>query len=74
MPTPGDGIDDPREPETWGAGLSLIEEHLIARAPEVALYPPLLRALARLSARSTRLARAADRVVHYGFSQRQARN
>ena len=70
-PTPGEGIDDPREPETWGAGLSLIEEHFMARAPEVALYPAGLRALARLCARSTRLARAADRVNHYRFSPQQ---
>lgn len=71
MPTAGEGIDDPREPETWGAGLSLIGEHLMARAPEVALYPPVLKAFARLGARSTRLARAADRVVHYRFSPQQ---
>lgn len=67
MPTAGDGIDDPREPETWDARLSLIEELSMARAPEVDLYPPLLRALARLSARSQRLVRAGDRVVRYKF-------
>lgn len=72
LPTAGEGIDDPHEPETWGAALSLIEEHLMARAPEVALYPPLLRAFARLGAHSTRLARAADRVVHYKFCRQQA--
>jgi O-methyltransferase involved in polyketide biosynthesis len=68
MPTAGDGIDDPHEPEAWGARLALIEELSMARAPEVALYPPLLRAVARLSARSTRLVRAGDRVVRYGYS------
>lgn len=71
MPTAGEGIDDPREPETWGARLSLIDEHFMARAPEVARYPPVLRALARLSARSTRLVRAGDRVVHYRFFRQQ---
>ena len=70
MPVAGDGIDDPREPEAWGAGLSLIDEHRMARAPEVDRFPPVLRAFTRLSARSTRLARAADRVVHYGFRLR----
>ena len=70
-PTEGEGIDDPREPETWAAGLSLIDEHFMGRAPEVALYPPGLRALARVSARSTRLARATDRVTHYRFSHQQ---
>jgi O-methyltransferase involved in polyketide biosynthesis len=66
-PTAGEGIDDPHEPETWQARLSLIEELSMTRAPEVALYPPLLRALARLSARSARLVRAGDRVVRYRF-------
>lgn len=67
MPTAGEGIDDPHEPETWAAGLSLIEELSMARAPEVAWYPPLLRAVARLSARSPRMVRAGDRVVRYAF-------
>ncbi|MDQ2710462.1 MAG: hypothetical protein M3Z25_23850 [Actinomycetota bacterium] len=40
MPTEGEGIDDPHEPETWDARLSLIEELSMARAPEVALFPP----------------------------------
>jgi hypothetical protein len=72
MPTAGEGIDDPREPESWDARLSLIEELSMARAPEVALYPPLLRAVAHLSARSTRLVRAGDRVVRYGFPPESA--
>ena len=67
VPIRGEGFVDPREPETWGAHLTLIEELLLARAPEVAKYPQPLRAFARLSARSTRISRAGDRVVRYGF-------
>ena len=70
MPTAvGEGIDDPHEAETWDAGLSLIDEHFMANAPEVDLWPPVWKAVARLNARSIRFARAADRVVHYRFSQ-----
>ena len=65
----GDGIDDPHEPETWDGGLSLIEEQFLADAPEVDLWPPVWKTVARLNARSIRLARAADRVIHYGFSR-----
>lgn len=66
-PTPGDGIDDPREPEAWNAGLTLIEELSMARAPEVALFPPVWRTISRISARSARMIRAGDRVVRYRF-------
>jgi hypothetical protein len=51
-PTVGEGIDDPREPESWNARLSLIEELSTARAPEVSFYAPLLRTVARISARA----------------------
>ncbi|HTF54667.1 MAG TPA: hypothetical protein VK735_45110 [Pseudonocardia sp.] len=71
-PTAGEGMDDPREPEAWDARLSLIEELSMARAPEVALYPPLLRTVARLSSRSSRLVRAGDRVVRYAFPTKSA--
>ena len=66
-PTAGEGIDDPREPEAWNARLALIEELSMARAPEVALFPPVLRTIARISARGTRMIRAGDRVVRYRF-------
>lgn len=66
-PTPGAGIDDPREPETWNADLALIEELSMARAPEVALFPPVWRTISRISARSERLMRAGDRVVRFRF-------
>jgi O-methyltransferase involved in polyketide biosynthesis len=69
MPTAvGEGIDDPREAETWDAGLSLIDEHFMAHAPEVDRWPPVLKAVARLNARNVRSARAADRVLHYRFA------
>jgi O-methyltransferase involved in polyketide biosynthesis len=64
----GGGIDDPHEAETWGAALSLVEEQFMAQAPEVDLWPPVWKAVARLNARSVRFARAADRVIHYRFS------
>jgi len=68
MPVAGEGIDDPREPESWDAGLTLVEELSMSRAPQVARFPPLLRAMARITARSTRLARTGDRVVRYRFA------
>nr|WP_055501842.1 class I SAM-dependent methyltransferase [Nonomuraea pusilla] len=61
------GFDDPREPESWGAGLELIEEQLLTRAPEVAGFPQPLRALTRLTARSTALSRQGARVLRYRF-------
>jgi O-methyltransferase involved in polyketide biosynthesis len=67
IPAVGEGIDDPHEAESWDARLTLIEELSMARAPEVAQYPPVLRAIARFSALSDRLARAGDRVVRYRF-------
>jgi len=66
-PTVGEGIDDPREPESWNARLRLIEQLHIALAPEVDLFPPLLRTVTRFSARSKRLLRHSDRVVRYRF-------
>jgi O-methyltransferase involved in polyketide biosynthesis len=71
IPAAGEGIDDPHEPETWDGRLALIEELSMARAPEVALYPPLLRTVARLSSRSARLVRAGDRVVRCAFPAKQ---
>jgi hypothetical protein len=51
--TAGEGINDPREPESWGARLTLIEELLLVRAPEVAKFPQPLRVFTRLCAHST---------------------
>ncbi|MGW4089336.1 class I SAM-dependent methyltransferase [Nocardia sp. NPDC004750] len=61
------GFDDPREPETWGAHLTLIEEQLLTRAPEVALFPQPLRAITRATALSPTLSRQANRILRYAF-------
>ncbi|MFB9477338.1 class I SAM-dependent methyltransferase [Nonomuraea salmonea] len=61
------GFDDPREPESWGAGLALEEEQILTRAPETASFPQPLRALTRLTARSTALSRQGVRVLRYRF-------
>lgn len=61
------GFDDPHEPETWGAGLKLIEEQLLTRAPEVALFPQPLRAITRATALSGKLSRQANRILRYAF-------
>ncbi|MET7462979.1 class I SAM-dependent methyltransferase [Nonomuraea sp. NPDC005501] len=61
------GFDDPREPESWGAGLELIEEQILTRAPEVDRFPQPLRALTRLTARSTALSRQGARILRYRF-------
>jgi O-methyltransferase involved in polyketide biosynthesis len=65
--TTGAGFVDPREPQGWGAGLTLVEELLHARLPTVAEYPQPWRAFARLTARATRFHRTGDRVVRYRF-------
>lgn len=61
------GFDDPHEPETWGAGLTLVEEQFITRAPEVAAFPPAVRALTRLMAKSNALSRQGARILRYRF-------
>ncbi|MEU8323660.1 class I SAM-dependent methyltransferase [Nonomuraea sp. NPDC048881] len=61
------GFDDAHEPESWDAGLELIEEQVLSRAPEVARFPQPLRALTRLTARSTTLSRQGARVLRYRF-------
>jgi O-methyltransferase involved in polyketide biosynthesis len=65
--TAAPGFDDPREPETWDAGLRLVEEQFITRAPEVADFPPALRTVTRLMARSSALARQGARILRYRF-------
>ncbi|WP_423464373.1 class I SAM-dependent methyltransferase [Promicromonospora sp. MS192] len=61
------GFDDPREPERWNAGLTLISERLLTRAPEVAAFPQPVRALTRLVAHSTAMSRQGARILHYRF-------
>lgn len=65
--TGGGGIDDPREPQSWGARLTLIEELLLVNSPDVAKYPPVLRAFTRLCAHSTRISRGGNRILRYRF-------
>ncbi len=69
--TAGEGIDDPREPLSWEAGLTLIEEMLLTRSPEIAKYPEPLRAFTRLCSHSTRISRGGNRVLRYAFSRGQ---
>ncbi|MGW3277227.1 class I SAM-dependent methyltransferase [Nocardia rhamnosiphila] len=61
------GFDDPHEPEHWDAGLTLVAEQLLTRAPEVAAFPQPVRALTRLMARSTAMSRQGTRILHYRF-------
>ncbi len=61
------GFDDPHEPETWDAHLTLIEEQLIIHAREVALFPQPLRALSHTIALSPKLSRQANRILRYAF-------
>jgi O-methyltransferase involved in polyketide biosynthesis len=61
------GSDDPHEPERWNPRLELVQEILLSREPEVAQFPPLLRAYYRLSARSTSWSRKGTVVLHYRF-------
>ena len=61
------GFDDPRDPERWEPRLRLAEEILLTREPEVAAYPPAIRLLTRLAARSTALSRRGTTVLRYRF-------
>jgi O-methyltransferase involved in polyketide biosynthesis len=65
--TAAQGFDDPHEPETWEAGLTLAEELLLTRAPEVAAFPQPLRALTRAVGLSTGLSRQGTRMLRYRF-------
>ncbi|WP_214416992.1 class I SAM-dependent methyltransferase [Sphaerisporangium fuscum] len=61
------GFDDAHEPERWDSRLRLAQDMLLVRSPEVSAFPPAVRALTRLFALSTTLARQAVRVLHYRF-------
>ena len=61
------GFDDPRDPERWEPRLRLAEEILLTREPEVAAYPPAIRLLTRLAARSTAVSRRGTTVLRYRF-------
>ncbi|MFF0741816.1 class I SAM-dependent methyltransferase [Streptomyces sp. NPDC004111] len=68
------GFDDAREPEGWGAGLALLQEQFLTRAPEVARFPGPVRTLTRLMARSAALSRQGTRILRYGFRTSPAAN
>lgn len=52
IPAIGLGVGNAHDIETWSEGTRLVEEVLIARAPKIADYLPLLCAITRLSSRS----------------------
>jgi O-methyltransferase involved in polyketide biosynthesis len=59
------GFDDPHEPERWNPRLRLVREILLTREPEVAQFPPALRAFTRLAAHSTAWSRRGTTVLQY---------
>ncbi|MGY1741652.1 MULTISPECIES: class I SAM-dependent methyltransferase [unclassified Blastococcus] len=61
------GFDDPRVPESWNPRLHLVREILLARRPEIATYPRLLRLYYGLLSRRTSWARKGTIVLHYRF-------
>ncbi|MEU6580582.1 class I SAM-dependent methyltransferase [Nocardia sp. NPDC046763] len=63
----GGGIDDPHEPESWGARLTLTEELLLVNSPDIAKYPQPLRAFTRLCAHNTWISRQGNRILRYRF-------
>jgi O-methyltransferase involved in polyketide biosynthesis len=57
------GFNDPRQPERWVGGLTLVEEIFLTRAAEVAGLPLTMRVTARLAAPSARVSRLIGTVV-----------
>ncbi len=57
------GFKDARVPQTWSPRLKLIEETRLARAPEVDLYP----AVVRVSTRLIGLTKGGARILRYQF-------
>ncbi|NJP94772.1 class I SAM-dependent methyltransferase [Nonomuraea sp. FMUSA5-5] len=51
----------------WNPELTLMEEIMLVREPEVAQYPPALRLWTRMAALSTSLSRLGTVVAHYRF-------
>lgn len=62
-----EGFDDPHEPEQWAAGLTLTEEQLLSRDPEMAAFPAAVRVTANLMNLSNGLSRQGARVLTYRF-------
>ncbi|MBO0811347.1 MAG: class I SAM-dependent methyltransferase [Microlunatus sp.] len=65
--TAASGFDDAREPENWGARLTLAEEQLLTRDPDIAAFPRPVRVLARIMSHSTRVSREGARILRYEF-------
>ncbi|MGK5112245.1 class I SAM-dependent methyltransferase [Geodermatophilus sp. CPCC 205506] len=61
------GMDDPREPERWNPELTLVQEMLISRQPEIAQFPRVLRTYYRLQSHSTWWSRKGTLILHYRF-------
>ena len=61
------GFDDPRDPESWDHRLTLVEELFLTRVPEVAQFPPGVRMITRLAARSAALSRRGTTILRYRF-------
>jgi O-methyltransferase involved in polyketide biosynthesis len=57
------GFNDPRQPERWVNGLTLLDEIFLYRAPEVAELPLIGRLTSRLAARSSTVSRMVGTVV-----------
>ncbi len=61
------GFDDPHEPERWVPKLKLAREILLTREPEVAKFPPALRAFTRFAAHFVGWSRRGTTVLQYRF-------
>jgi O-methyltransferase involved in polyketide biosynthesis len=61
------GNNDPRAPERWAPGLTLIEEIFLTRAPELAAMPLSGRLASRMIAGSARMSLSGTTLLRYGF-------
>ena len=57
---------DAHHPETWNPDLRLVEEASLAHAPEVDLFPALIRVPTKLMGKTKAGARK-SRILRYGF-------
>jgi O-methyltransferase involved in polyketide biosynthesis len=68
------GFNNPRDPEGWASGLTLIEEDLLARRPEVADLPMARRLTLRVAALSLTASRiSSTAVLRYQFGNPASR-
>jgi O-methyltransferase involved in polyketide biosynthesis len=64
------GFNNPRDPEGWASGLTLVEEDLLTRRPEVADLPLARRLTFRVAALSVTASRiSSTAVLRYQFGQ-----